>query len=229
MVNDFLKTINYKKYPLPRIRHHAKPVLYLPLKQHKGNNFYYPPIINKLNWKEIFDDDKPPHWLDVGCGLGRFLIESSIAENDKNILGVEVRLGAVEWIKGVTIGEKLPNVVALWYSAVNGFPFLKNGSIEKAFYFFPDPWVKKKHFKRRAFSVELLGEIHRVLKPDGKFYLMTDVPEVDDFQQEILQMFGGFTYKYVDDTKWDLKTMTNHEEFCIRKKIPFIRMVCEKK
>lgn len=165
-----MKKIDYTKYPLPRIRHHANPVLYFPLKQHKGNNFLYPPVYNKLDWSEIFADGKPPAMLDIGCGLGRFLIEMSLIHKDINILGFEVRQSAVEWIESVTSGEKLPNVKALWYSAVNGLPFIRSGSIEKVFYFFPDPWVKKRHYKRRAFSVELLAEIHRVLKSGGQLF-----------------------------------------------------------
>ncbi|KXK55367.1 MAG: tRNA (guanine-N(7)-)-methyltransferase [Chlorobi bacterium OLB5] len=223
-----MKKIDYTKYPLPRIRHHANPVLYFPLKQHKGNNFLYPPVYNKLDWSEIFADGKPPAMLDIGCGLGRFLIEMSLIHKDINILGFEVRQSAVEWIESVTSGEKLPNVKALWYSAVNGLPFIRSGSIEKVFYFFPDPWVKKRHYKRRAFSVELLAEIHRVLKSGGQLFLMTDVPEVDEFQRDVLDQYGKFSYRYVKQDQWELPVDTNHEEFCIRKNIPFIRMICKK-
>lgn len=227
-MNPVPKKIDYTKYPLPRIRHHANPVLYFPLKQHKGNNFLYPPVFQTLNWQEIFADGKPPVMLDIGCGLGRFLIEMSLLHKDINILGFEVRQSAVEWIESVTIGEKLFNVKALWYSAVNGLPFIKTGTIEKVFYFFPDPWVKKRHYKRRAFSAELLSEIHRILKPDGLLYLMTDVPEVDEFQKEILDGSGKFSYKYVNFTEWDLPVDTNHEEFCLKKNIPIIRMISKK-
>jgi tRNA G46 methylase TrmB len=102
----------------------------------------------------------------------------------------------------------------MWYSAVNGFEFIKKSSLSKVFYFFPDPWVKKRHYKRRAFSVELLEEIHRVLKPTGKLYLMTDVHEVDEFQMDAMSKHGGFNFAYADDRKWDIKIKTNHEEFC---------------
>ncbi|MBE2228416.1 MAG: tRNA (guanosine(46)-N7)-methyltransferase TrmB [Ignavibacteria bacterium] len=223
------KFIDYTKYPLPRMRHHANPVLYFPLKQHKGNNFYYPPVFEKLEWNEIFSSGKPPDMLDIGCGLGRFLLETSLKNSDKNILGFEVRQTAVEWIKGVIEGEKLPNVQALWYSAVNGMSFIETGSIEKVFYFFPDPWVKKKQNKRRAFSAELLKEIHRVLKPEGNLYLMTDVPEVDEYQQSILNETGLFEFRYTEKDQWDLQVRSNHEIFCEDKGIPFIRMTCRKK
>jgi tRNA (guanine-N(7)-)-methyltransferase len=224
-----MKQVDYTKYPLPRIRHHANPILYFPLKQHRGSNFDYPPVLKKINWSDVFEDGKPPAFLDIGCGLGRFLIESSLKDTKHNYLGFEVRRTAVTWIDSVIQGEKLKNVKAMWYSAVNGFEFIKNSSLSKVFYFFPDPWVKKRHYKRRAFSVELLEEIHRVLKPSGKLYLMTDVPEVDEFQMDAISKYGGFNFSYADDKKWDVSIRTNQEEFCLAKNIPFIRMICRKK
>ena len=86
-----------------------------------------------------------------------------------------------------------------------------------------------RHYKRRAFSAEMLNEVHRVLKPDGKLYLMTDVPEVDEFQQEVLKSSGLFDFDYAEGDSWDLNTRTNQEEFCIEKKIPFVRMICRKR
>lgn len=223
-----MKKIDYTKYPVPRIRHHANPVLYFPLKQHKSSRIYYPDVIEKINWSELFANGHAPDYLDIGCGLGRFLIESALEAPGKNYLGLEVRSGAVKWIQSVIKGESLGNVQVLWYSAVNGFPFLGDSSIKKVFYFFPDPWVKKRHYKRRAFSFELLNEIHRVLKQGGKLYLMTDVPEVDIFQQEILAEHGGFEFEYAGSNNWDMNLKTNQEEFCLRKEIPFIKMICSK-
>ena len=220
--------IDYTKYPLPRIRHHANPVLYFPLKQHKGEKLRYPPLIDRLDWNDVFANGEAAKYLDVGCGLGKFMLETAVRNPGVNILGCEVRQGAVEWISKVIAGEKITNAKALWYSAVNGFAFIDDASIEKIFYFFPDPWIKRRHNKRRAFSIELLGEFHRILEPDGTLYIMTDVPEADKHQQEILTEHSGFSYSYVTEEEWDLRVRTNQEEFCMRKNIPFIRMVCRK-
>ncbi len=222
------RSINYKKYPVPRIRHHAKSTLYFPLTQHQTVNLKYPPLIDKISWKEIFPSGEAPRYLDIGCGIGKFMAEISLQNPAVNTLGVEVRSGAVEWTNNVLSSEKIINAKALWYSAVNGFPFIKRSSIEKIFYFFPDPWIKKRHHKRRAFSVELLSEFHRMLKSAGTLYLMTDVEEVDKFQQEVLTRHKGFSFSHISSENWDLAVKSNHEEFCLKKNIPFIRMACKK-
>jgi len=96
-------------------------------------------------------------------------------------------------------------------------------------YLFPDPWIKKRHHKRRAFSTELLDEFQRMLHLNGKLYIMTDVPEVDEHHREVLDAHKGFVYEYVSDNDWEIEMNTNHEEFCRDKEIPFTRMICYKK
>lgn len=223
-----MKKIDYTKYPVPRIRHHGNPVLYFPLKQHKTRNFSYPPVIEKFEWRELFSNGSPPLILDVGCGMGKFLIEYAVSGPGVNILGFELRINAVEWINKVITGEKITNAKVLWYSIVNGFPFIETGSIEKIFYLFPDPWIKKRHHKRRAFSTELLDEFHRMLKPDGKLYIMTDVPEVDKHHREVLDAQKRFEYEYTGSGNRDIEIITNQEDFCLKKNIPFTRMICSK-
>jgi len=222
------KSIDYAKYPVPRIRHHANPVLYFPLKQHKNRNFSYPPLVEKFEWSELFSNGKPPSLLDVGCGMGKYLIESAFHRPEINILGFEIRVNAVEWINKVIIGEKIGNAKVLWYSIVNEFPFIESSSIEKIFYLFPDPWIKRRHHKRRAFTSDLLDEFHRMLNPKGKLYIMTDVPEADEHHRGVLNENKKFVYEYISDTGWDISIKTNREEFCLNKNIHFIKMVCYK-
>jgi hypothetical protein len=58
---------------------------------------------------------------------------------------------------------------------------------------------------------------------------MTDVPDADEHHRNILSLHNGFNYEYAGEEKWDLKNITNQEEFCLNKKIPYTRMVCRKK
>jgi len=222
--------IDFRKYPLPgRIRHHTLPYLYLPASELKIDMDYYPPLYDKIDWKEIFFNGKQPEALDIGCGKGAFLFEYSLQNTEKNILGMELRIAPVKWINTVIKGEDLKNCAAFWYSVANGIPFIADCSIDSIFYLFPDPWPKKRHIKRRAFNSLLLKEIFRVLKNDGELYLATDVPEVDEYHRAILKENGNFILNDITSDKgWNLPR-TNKEKFCIKENIPYYRIICQKK
>lgn len=217
--------IDYKKYPLPRMRHHTSPNLYLPVNATAFTPEYYPPIIESRDWNLTFANGEPPAVLDIGCGRGAFLLEYAVNNANCNILGIEVRKHAVDWINTVISGENIGNAATLWYSVINGLSFISSQSISAVFYFFPDPWIKKKHHKRRAFTSNYLSEIYRVLRPDGLLYIMTDVFEVDKYQKETLIEYGRFSIENVES--WNLP-QTDQERFCLRKNIPFVRTVCRK-
>lgn len=240
-----LSPIDYKRYPYPRTRHHTNPQFYIPYSELHIKPSGYPPLYTTPNtvsensdvkailWSDHFADGKPPVRLDIGCGWGKFLLDTALATPEKNILGIETRQAAVEWINGVIQEERntssrLDNANALWYSVVNGLDFIAEGSIEYVTYFFPDPWFKKRHHKRRAFNREFLDAIQRVLTPSGKLYLMTDIPEVDVYQREVLSIHKGFhEIALTSDNDW-FQTQTDQEETCIRNGISYVRSVFQK-
>lgn len=227
-------TIDFTKYPRPRSRQHVSPNQYLAKDRIRIEPNYYPPLRSSALWHEHFANAHAPQYLDIGCGMGRFLLETALAEPEKNILGLEVREYAADWIRGVIEGERprgvLGNAAALWYSVANGMPFIASASIEKIFYFFPDPWFKKRHHYRRAFTPAFLDECARVLAPEGTFYLMTDVPIVDAYQRETLRRHGMFAFEECpNDGAWGLTAQTDQEIFSLRKNIPYVRVKCWKK
>ncbi|MDQ1266963.1 MAG: tRNA (guanine-N7-)-methyltransferase [Bacteroidota bacterium] len=218
--------IDFDKYPLPkRMRHHTASNLYIPLAELKTRPDYYPPVYDKIDWLEYFADSKAPAALDIGCGKGGFLLEYSAQNPDKNVLGIEVRLQPVEWLKAFIEGEKISNCSILWYSVVNGLNFIENGTIDSIFYLFPDPWPKQKHHKRRAFNAAFLDEICRILIPMGKLYLATDVESVHEYHIETLEKHSGLHFKVItSDDDWRLP-VTNKERFCRAKGIEMYRVV----
>jgi tRNA (guanine-N7-)-methyltransferase len=225
---DRNRIIDYTKYPLPRIRHHTAPHLYFNLPKLKKWFPNYPHVPDEINWCNFFENGNEPDNLDIGCGLGKFIIESALINPHKNFLGFEIRKKAVEWINNVIALENIPNARAFWFSVVNGFPFIRTGSIQNIYYFFPDPWVKKRHNKRRMMSFNLLKEFYRMLMHNGMVYLMTDVEEIDVCNVLNLEEFGKFSYCYVEEKDWEMNVKSNQEEFCLRKNLSVIRMVCWK-
>ncbi len=216
--------IDSKKYPIPRVRHHVSSLLYLPAHQHKHLPAWYPPDIDRIDWSTVFANGAPPTVLDIGCGRGGLLLAYAMAHPDVNIFGIEVRDQLVDWINGVIRGEQLGNAHARWYSVVNGIDFIVTESIDRVFYLFPDPWPKNKHHKRRAFTVDFLNMLHRVMRPDAVLYLATDRPDVDEYQGQVIAAHGGFVLSDPhDDDAWGLPGTTDQQRFCDRKNIPYVR------
>ncbi len=222
--------IDYDKYPLPRrFRHHTNPLLYFPASELKIVPPNYPPVYDEINWQEHFSNGAPPDTLDIGCGKGTFLLEYSDQYPGRNILGIEVRKTPTDWIRNYIDGENIGNCSVLWYSVVNGLSFIGDESVRDIFYFFPDPWPKRRHQKRRAFNNLLLDETARTLKKDDRLWLQTDVAEVDEYHKDLLDGHAGFEYEIIEsDNDWNLP-VTNKENFCRRKNIPFFRIAARKK
>ena len=221
--------IDVRKYPLPRLRHHGSAYLYIPLSQLRVRPPGYPPVPQQLDWSEFFADGNPPLYVDVGCGEGGFLLRFAAQHPAENILGVEVRKALVDWLSEVIRGERVPNAAVLWYSVVNGLPFLADGSIAGIFYLFPDPWPKKRHHKRRALTPFVLQEFFRVLRPDGLLYIATDFPALDEYHRQLLAESGLFDFEEVsNDADWALPP-TDRELACRRRGIPYIRLRCRKR
>jgi tRNA (guanine-N7-)-methyltransferase len=230
-LNYFTDTmfIDYKKYPYPhKIRHHVGTNLYFPLNEMTFTPLYYPPLYDEVDFLQIFKNNKPPSILDIGCGKGKFLIDIAELYPEDNVLGFEVRKVLVEWIQNFAEKENIENVWALWYTVVNGLSFLKENSIKKVFYLFPDPWPKKKQQNRRLFSENFLKDIYRVLTTDGKLYLATDCDYVDEHHKKTLDQSGLFNYRIAENSEWNLP-LTNKETFCKKKDIPVFRIICERK
>lgn len=135
---------------------------------------------------------------------------------------MEIRSPWVDWLRKVIVGEQIGNVSAMWYSVANGFPFIVSESLEYATYLFADPWPKKRHHKRRAFTPALVNELYRILKPGATLYMATDVDYVMANQLDVLRQDGRFKVSLAEESKWPFDFPTDHQEFCDRKGIEYV-------
>jgi tRNA (guanine-N7-)-methyltransferase len=221
--------IDFKKYPFgQKIRHHVSATNYIPLDELPKLPDGYPPLIEISNWSNYFKNSKKPNILDIGCGKGKFLLNYAIENKQDNILGIELRTEAIDWINTVIDGESIDNARAIWYSVVNGLNFIEDTSIDKIFYLFPDPWPKTRHFKRRAFTLEFIEMCYAKLVEGGQLYLATDVDYVNEYQLKLLKKFSKFKLEILcDREKWNFP-ITNKERFCFEKEIEVFRVICYK-
>lgn len=142
---------------------------------------------NELDFQDIFGNSDPVE-LEIGFGKGLFLLHSGYQNPGTNFLGVEYArkyfLSACDRI------EKRPihNVRLIHGEAMEVLTHaIPDGSLQKIHLYFPDPWPKKRHHKRRLFQMPFLEIAHRKLKTDAHLFLATDHAGYWEWMQEILQ------------------------------------------
>lgn len=130
-----------------------------------------------LDWAGFFPQSQPIE-LDIGCGRGMFLFNSTVARPETNWLGIELdykegRRGARRLMK-----RALPNGRVIGGDAkVFLAKHVPAHSVARAHVYFPDPWWKRKHRKRRLFNDEFVALLARVVQPGGEVHSWSDVEE----------------------------------------------------
>ncbi len=113
-------------------------------------------------------------WLEIGFGGGEHLAAQARAHPGIGFLGVEPFVNGVARMLARIEAEGLANVRLLMDDARLLLPALPEGSIERIFLLFPDPWPKKRHHKRRIVNPSTIREFARILAPGGELRLATD-------------------------------------------------------
>ncbi len=141
----------------------------------------------------LFGRSAPLH-LEIGFGMGHALFELAASHRDEDYLGVEVhRPGVGRLLDEINKGE-LQNIRLLKHDAVEVLgQQLPAESLDSVMLFFPDPWHKKRHHKRRIVQPEFVAKIQRCLKPGGLFHLATDWEEYAAWMMELLSRSEGFS------------------------------------
>ena len=128
-----------------------------------------PPLI------EMFDDYKVNLHLDIGCAAGEFLFDLALVNPNWNYLGIEIREKLVKTAKLRVQEREIKNLYFLFGNANNilnnfqGKLILQN--VKSISFNFPDPWFKKRHYKRRVIQPEFINILSNLLKKHPLFIL----------------------------------------------------------
>lgn len=125
--------------------------------------------------------------LEIGFGMGQSLLEMAAAHPQKHYLGVEVhRPGVGRLLHGINT-QGLSNIRVLCHDAVEVLEHcLAPESLHRVQIFFPDPWHKKKHHKRRLIQPGFLKLLASRLVNDGVLHLATDWEPYAEHMLEVL-------------------------------------------
>ena len=127
--------------------------------------------------------------LEIGPGDGGFLLAAAASRPDTLFVGIEVRRAWAEKLRTRTAGIDNIEVVHGDGRWIVEF-LLPSSSIDRYHLYFPDPWWKKRHHKRRLFSEGFCRGIVRTLRQSGEVLLVTDVELVFNLATEGLQTAG---------------------------------------
>jgi tRNA (guanine-N7-)-methyltransferase len=134
-----------------------------------------------------------PRILEIGIGDGESLLALAAAHPERDYLGVEVhRPGIGHCLLGIA-SSGITNVRLLSHDAVEVLEQrLPDASLDEVLLYFPDPWPKKRHHKRRIVQPGFAGLVARKLKPGATFRLATDWAPYAEHMLEVLRGSPSF-------------------------------------
>ncbi len=157
----------------------------------------------ELNFKALFGNDFPVT-LEIGFGNGMSLAEMAEQSPEKNFLGIEVHRPGVGRLLHLIKEKGLKNVRVMDDDAVE---IIKNriskNTLDRVQLFFPDPWHKKRHNKRRIVQTDFIALIADRLKVGGVFHLATDWEPYAEHMAELMQ--ASLQFKSLSDGAYSLK------------------------
>jgi tRNA (guanine-N7-)-methyltransferase len=128
-----------------------------------------------------------PLEVEVGSGKGLFLSSAAPAHPDRDFLGCEIAAKFAKLCAARLAKAELPNARIVHGDAQR---LLREGfgddSVAAVHVYFPDPWWKKRHKKRRVLNTGLVQQVERILVPGGRLHFWTDVEEYFQSTLELL-------------------------------------------
>ncbi len=115
-------------------------------------------------------------FLEIGFGGGEHLIAAARAEPQSGFIGVEPYLNGMASAVAAIDDAKLTNIRLFDGDAADLLDWLPQASLAAVDLLYPDPWPKRRHWKRRFVSTENLDRLARGLEPGGAFRFASDIP-----------------------------------------------------
>ena len=187
-----------------------------------SKNFFETDPIPPLN--QVFENPKLPLHLDIGCASGDFLFELSLKNKNWNYLGIEIREKLVLNANLKMKSREHNNLYFFFGNANNIFDNSKNksliDSITSISFYFPDPWFKKKHHKRRVIQPQFINFLSNSMQTRSLIFIKTDVKELFDYMEVTILESIKFKKLANEDFRFNEsfnpnKIQTNREKYVI--------------
>jgi tRNA (guanine-N7-)-methyltransferase len=149
-------------------------------------------LVDALPLDAIFPTPRPLE-VDIGCGKGRFLLARAEAHPNTNFLGIDRMVSRLRKIDRKLRRRGLENVRLLRLEAAYSVEYLLPPQSVTTFYiFFPDPWPKRRHHRRRLMGDAFLDVAASRLVPGGTLHFATDHLDYYDAGDRLLRDHAAF-------------------------------------
>ena len=127
-----------------------------------------------LSFTKLFNNESEVI-VEIGFGNGESLLQQAKNQPEYNFIGIEVHGPGVGHLIHLANSESIHNIRIIRHDAVEVLRHqLADNSLQQLQLFFPDPWHKKRHQKRRIINPAFIQLVHKKLKPGGFFHMATD-------------------------------------------------------
>ncbi|MDY4350060.1 tRNA (guanosine(46)-N7)-methyltransferase TrmB [Pectobacterium brasiliense] len=157
-----------------------------------------------VDFNALFGRDAPVV-LEIGFGMGASLVTMAAQHPEQNFLGIEVHLPGVGACLAAAQEAGISNLRVMCHDAVEVLMnMIPDGSLSMVQLFFPDPWHKARHNKRRIVQVPFVQLVRSKLKVDGVFHMATDW---EPYAQHMLEVMTSVT---------EYRNLSNNNEYVER-------------
>ncbi|ABB49303.1 conserved hypothetical protein [Prochlorococcus marinus str. MIT 9312] len=173
---------------------------------------------------EMFGDSKSNLHLDIGCAAGEFLFDLALINTNWNYIGIEIRERLVKTAKLKVRERDIKNLYFIFGNANNILHDVQSKfifkNVKSISFNFPDPWFKKRHYKRRVIQPEFLNLLSNSLQKGSLIFIKTDVKDLFDYMDCIIS--NNFNFKKIDKNDFNFsesfnpsQVKTNREKYVI--------------
>lgn len=171
------------------------------------------PETHRGSWRQLYPECKAL-WVEIGCGKGKFTVETAQANPDVLLIAIERCREAMVMAMEKARDMNLTNVYFIDMDVANMGDCFDVGEIDRMFINFPDPWPRSKNAKRRLTYRTFLRLYSRVIRDGGEIHFKTDNAKLFEFSLEELALCGLETRNVTRDlhANGPVGIMTGYEE-----------------
>lgn len=140
--------------------------------------------------------------LESGFGGGEHLIHRALENPETGFIGVEPFVNSMAKLLARVEEQGIRNIRVFDDDATLVLDWLPEASIDQMDLLYPDPWPKKRHWKRRFVSDVNVERFHRVIKPDGQFCFASDIDTYVNWTLEHFERHTGFEWTARNASDW---------------------------